>query len=890
MVRPTNAEKDLQNLDDLSDEKLRPEFLAQVLALRKKLFNNCKPKTFNGIKLNSESFINLVKEYIEIMNSGKLPTIDSIWNNICRFETEKAFDEAENIYEEFLRDNLNKKCVGESEFEKIHEKAKELSLDIFRRKSIGDISTVMKKTLKKKIDEKLQIFSKLNEEEIKNEIFNYLKNSFNKIEIKLKKNEINSLDDLNNEISSVENKCFESYPSTRIKSEMILDFKYRVMLFASNFIVSKLLDEKKYLCEKIDNELSSYSENKDKINSELYKKTEENKKLSMELNIIKEDLSLAEGKWQIYEKEKEQLIDSYEEKLKNFKEEYSKNISESNEKNINKDKLVSEAEKKYYDLREKYEKENAELLVKIEFLTKRLNDISLQRMDKNTEAEMQYKEQILINGTTIMKFENIIKDLNGNIDLLNEKVGELENKLFEKDSFIELERNKNEELITKLFVEKSELLERINVLKIKLENSEDKWNEEIKHKEKEICNLKNSIEKITEENNSQIKITEDNLKSQLSKADKELSIQIQNNQFLEFKCHELTNQISDLKLNYEKAINAFENKILNQNDKNILNDDDLENHLNNEKKQLEENFETEKALLGREIDSLKDQHYRIQEKHKIIIADMEKVNKEYKDNYERIKSELMEVQNTNHNLEEEKSHVQDEYNQKYKKFMEDFQKKMDEKEDLHIKDIETVNKSCEDTIANYKSMFDNENKRLEEKLKDEKIKFDKKLTYMQEEFEIKINEIVKDMKLEIENLKDDNEELDQNYKNYIIEAENEIKTLRQKLLTMEFNLKEKQEYLASFQNQFNENIDKKTESFNLERKELLKKIENLTSDINTKDQEITALKLKQEELDMQIFSLNAVLKKEKDANEEILNDLQSKYESLKKKYNLYYKK
>jgi len=86
-----------------------------------------------------------------------------------------------------------------------------------------------------------------------------------------------------------------------------------------------------------------------------------------------------------------------------------------------------------------------------------------------------------------------------------------------------------------------------------------------------------------------------------------------------------------------------------------------------------------------------------------------------------------------------------------------------------------------------------------------------------------------------------------------------------------------------FQNQYNINLDKKTESFNNERKELLKRLENITAENNQKDQELTGLKFKAEQMDKQISEFNQVFKKEKDANEEIKNELTEKYENLKKK-------
>ena len=61
MVRPTLKEKELQNMDNTSPDNLRPEFLEQILTLRKKILNKVKPKTFKNKALNSEMYINLIK-------------------------------------------------------------------------------------------------------------------------------------------------------------------------------------------------------------------------------------------------------------------------------------------------------------------------------------------------------------------------------------------------------------------------------------------------------------------------------------------------------------------------------------------------------------------------------------------------------------------------------------------------------------------------------------------------------------------------------------------------------------------------------------------------------------------------------------------------------------
>lgn len=48
IVRPTEEEKDLQMLQNIKDERLRPEFVDQMVALRTRIFKRVKPKMLNS--------------------------------------------------------------------------------------------------------------------------------------------------------------------------------------------------------------------------------------------------------------------------------------------------------------------------------------------------------------------------------------------------------------------------------------------------------------------------------------------------------------------------------------------------------------------------------------------------------------------------------------------------------------------------------------------------------------------------------------------------------------------------------------------------------------------------------------------------------------------------
>jgi hypothetical protein len=53
LVRPTEEERDLQNLSTVEDAKLRPEFVALVEGLRRKLAGSVRAKRVRGRTLNT---------------------------------------------------------------------------------------------------------------------------------------------------------------------------------------------------------------------------------------------------------------------------------------------------------------------------------------------------------------------------------------------------------------------------------------------------------------------------------------------------------------------------------------------------------------------------------------------------------------------------------------------------------------------------------------------------------------------------------------------------------------------------------------------------------------------------------------------------------------------
>ena len=58
----------LQKLQDLSDEQMRPEFTAQMEALRSKIYKKVRPKSLNNRFVTGETLLELCEAYTRAIN------------------------------------------------------------------------------------------------------------------------------------------------------------------------------------------------------------------------------------------------------------------------------------------------------------------------------------------------------------------------------------------------------------------------------------------------------------------------------------------------------------------------------------------------------------------------------------------------------------------------------------------------------------------------------------------------------------------------------------------------------------------------------------------------------------------------------------------------------
>ncbi|PNX74193.1 myosin-2 heavy chain-like protein, partial [Trifolium pratense] len=98
LVRPLNNENDLQRLDQISLDKLRPEFQRELNALITFVLERTKPKQVGATMMTGPVLIGITESYLDALNHGAVPTISSSWQSVEEAECRRAYDSATEVY------------------------------------------------------------------------------------------------------------------------------------------------------------------------------------------------------------------------------------------------------------------------------------------------------------------------------------------------------------------------------------------------------------------------------------------------------------------------------------------------------------------------------------------------------------------------------------------------------------------------------------------------------------------------------------------------------------------------------------------------------------------------------------------------------------------------
>jgi len=452
MVRPLTNENQLQSLEDLPPEKLRHEFLEQIIGLRKKVLGRVKIKTLNGKPLNSDMYLNLIKGLIGALNSGNVPNIENTWLSMCKVESYKAFEEAEQMYENLLKEKLEN---TDDSLEDIHKEAKEMAINLFNKKALGDIAQDYLKQLKGKIKEKYNYYIKLQDEECKGKISRVLNKWYSIIEQRIQNNEFQNLDEINKDFLTLEKKLNETFPSYAGRIDLFNDFKTKVFSFAGNYFTKKAENEKKFLEEQNQQKLKKLKDDLENTKNNLNKENEKKQLIinqnQIQINDLQEELTNMKEALAVSQKEKELATTNFNNQITRLKEDFERKMKQSELNTTDSEERQKEAERRTITIRAQFDKEKALLNQKIELLNKQIDDFSKRENEMKQEMNSQLKEQSIAYKDKSDKYEKNIKNLNNENDELKEKIVDLESNIQNIGMELQNEKQKNLEISEKKY-------------------------------------------------------------------------------------------------------------------------------------------------------------------------------------------------------------------------------------------------------------------------------------------------------------------------------------------------------------------------------------------------------------------------------------------------------
>ena len=425
MVRPVENEKDLQNLMNLPDDDIRPEFLTQSNHLREMIYTKVKPKNFGGKILSGEMLIELVESIINSINDGAIPVIENSWKYIANNECIKTIKTLIESYSKNIVNYQKNNLEKENFFEELQKYNEELTLEIINNFKNMNIN-------------------KFDEEDIK-EHLNSLKNNLKQEYKKLTNENINLLKDkynyeLNKEIENIlSNKEKLSQINYITFIGELLQIKYKLDTSIPDFFLKQQISFdriieaiKKYIEEIFVKSKNSTDQTIHNLTTQNVLLEEKYKNISEEYTKDKNDFKETVNKYNDMLIENKLKLKTLDEKIKNFEIE-KKMIKEANER------AIAENNKKFEDKINSLNMEINKLKTDIktkeeEILLERLNKEQMSALDKQkitfleNETE-KWKERYNEQNKDLSVIKTEKNNLADDIDKLKAENKNLKNKV-----------------------------------------------------------------------------------------------------------------------------------------------------------------------------------------------------------------------------------------------------------------------------------------------------------------------------------------------------------------------------------------------------------------------------------------------------------------------------
>ena len=878
LVRPLLEEDNLQSLEKMDVTKLRKEFIEQVNYLRKVVLNSINPKKLNGQELSGEMFINLLNSYVNMINEGAVPIIQTAWTYIRQNQALLAKKRCLEDYSKKLKELENKFPMKEEYLKSILKKIKLDVTFIFREGIIGDpeekdikeLKTEMKKMkneiIKKNIDITKIITEKFMEENYKN------------MKAKLVNNQYEDILDYKDDIEQFVEFCLNKCPQGPGRDNIIYEYLILQIIDNADILYNNNISEKEKILEENDANIMELKKEFD----EMFRKKEIMNNNLIEINNKIEKINLEKENMHIQNSNESEnlnkLIEEKNKEIQNLKNKLTlteKNcqnkIIEMKKKVDIAEKLSQESDLESTQINSNYEKEKVLMKQKIIFLEKTLKELeSNNNNKKNLKTSRTYSTISSEEATSIKqkkeKLENEIKRLNKEIKNLQEKNIELDSQILTKGKKIDNEKLGISEIIEtyqkkleEIHDSNSNLAKDINKMKEEAAKQIELISEEYEAQIEEILSEQKNWEE-NEKNKEEIK------RKELAKLQAEFNVLSQDKELIDKKINKMKDTTENEKMEHDKYI-----KILEENNKELMDkyeninkeNEDIKNINKNELIEVKEKNNKKENEISEINNKLKNDLNRIITENENKVKELRNKVKNNQNNIiPKMKQKISDLQNEKENLSQDLEFSGKTQKHKLAELALEYEDLKEKILTNNRQQLEEDNNENDQQIQEIRKIYQIEKDKINEEMKRINEEAEKKINLIEKEQNDKLNLIEKEKDDKIAELQDILEELNLTHDDYIKKTEKEILLRNQKIENLQKFINDTKNSINIIKSQKEKYLQEMEEEFENEKNEMNERIKSLK-----KDEEITEIEINKIKEQNEIMKGN--IKELKDLYEDI---------------------
>ncbi|XP_052530392.1 guanylate-binding protein 1-like [Tympanuchus pallidicinctus] len=159
------SKRDLQHLEELPDDRMDPEFLRQLEKFCSYIWESSAPKTIpSGCKVTGEMLGTLAQTYVDAIQSGAVPCLESAVAALAELRNSAAVREAAVLYRELLEQRAELPTETAEELLELHEQCQKETLQLFAERTITDDVERFREELLRQVEAAKLEFCSRNEE------------------------------------------------------------------------------------------------------------------------------------------------------------------------------------------------------------------------------------------------------------------------------------------------------------------------------------------------------------------------------------------------------------------------------------------------------------------------------------------------------------------------------------------------------------------------------------------------------------------------------------------------------------------------------------------------------------------------------------------------------